>query len=353
METITFPAVLNYDRAYCVARKSDGSKCTNRVSHIDEEYCGVHRKQKKISRIDEVLVIRRRVKKQVEMPATACMSATPCMPATSASLLQACIWRAFVQRANRLRGKGAYHRDQCTNREDMFLFDDLTDIHPVDFYSVTDTAGFTYGFHIDTMYQYISKTIGITSPTATSSFRTDLFINPYTKVVFGRKVYNDFKRLYAYYRLLTKERAIVKDPPVVMTPQQKVYHTVCRVFQKMDELNNYTNTDWFMELNRTKLIKFVLELRELFEYRMDLPFARRLQIVSTGRILTLPFTRYNAMNDSDLRLYILGECEKLVSEGHTKDDRYLGSLVILTALTELVPKCAEAYPWLLQATFER
>ena len=151
--------------------------------------------------------------------------------------------------------------------------------------------------------------------------------------------------------MLVKGQPLIGAPPVIVSLEQHVSHTLTRVFQKMDELNNYTNTEWFKQLNRTRLIKFIYGVRELFEYRMDLPFTRRLQVVSTGRVFALPVSRYTAMNDNELRLCILNECEKLVSEGHTRDDRYLGSLVILTALTELVPTCAEAYPWLLQATF--
>ena len=31
------------------------------------------------------------------------------------------------------------------------------------------------------------------------------------------------------------------------------------IFQKMDELGNYTNLDWFLELNKLQLIKFIKE----------------------------------------------------------------------------------------------
>lgn len=358
METIVFSSEPISDHYTCVARKADGRKCVNRVFVIGEEYCGVHRKQKKINRIDQPFTIRRRVKKVVEASEPSKPSETTSYAEYSkdtknrcAETLQASIWRTVVQKANRMRGIGFYNRNACNNREDMFLFDSIEDIHPVDFYSVTDASGFTYGFHIETMYQYISKTIGITSPTATSGFKPELFLNPYTKTPFGRKVYNDFKRLYRLYRMLVKDITLLMDAPSMLSPEQHMSHTLTRVFQKMDELNNYTNTEWFLQMNRTKLVKFIYGIRELFEYRMDLPFTRRLQVVSTGRVFSLPVSRYTAMNDTDLRLCILAECEKLVSEGHTKDDRYLGSLVILTALTELVPKCAEAYPWLLQATF--
>jgi len=366
------------DPHICVARKADGRRCVNSVFVVGEEYCGVHRKQKKINRIDQPFTIRRRVKKVAEVAKASGDKASGDKASgdkasgdkasealqdkadneyskdiknSCAEILQASIWRTVVQKANRMRGLGFYNRNACNNRQDMFLFDSIEDIHPVDFYSVTDASGFTYGFHIETMYQYISKTIGITSPTVTSGFKPELFLNPYTKTPFGRKVFNEFKNLYCLYRILTKDRSFLQDAPSILSPEQHMSHTLTRVFQKMDELNNYTNTEWFLQMNRAKLIKFIYGVRELFEYRMDLPFARRLQVVSTGRVFALPVSRYTAMNDTDLRLCILAECEKLVSEGRTKDDRYLGSLVILTALTELVPKCAEAYPWLLQATF--
>ena len=42
------------------------------------------------------------------------------------------------------------------------------------------------------------------------------------------------------------------------------------LFQYMDELGNYTDSKWFISLNRIQLIKFIRELVDIWEYRAQL-----------------------------------------------------------------------------------
>ena len=61
---------------------------------------------------------------------------------------------------------------------------------------------------------------------------------------------------------------------------------------------------------------------------------------------------YKHLTFQNLRTTMIEEFSRLITEGETRDDQYLGSLIILTALTELVPSCAQAYPWLVQGSFD-
>ena len=65
------------------------------------------------------------------------------------------------------------------------------------------------------------------------------------------------------------------------------------IFQKIDELGNYTNSDWFLSLNRNSLIKYIKELVDIWYYRAALsPQVRQKISPPNGN----PFTGFNINN---------------------------------------------------------
>jgi hypothetical protein len=84
---------------------------------------------------------------------------------------------------------------------------------------------------------------------------------------------------------------------------------------------------------------------------MELTDKNRLSITETGFIFNKGPEYYKRIKFHDLRIEILDELEKLVFQGKTRDDQYLGSLVILSGLVDISNKCAIAYPWLVQSSF--
>jgi hypothetical protein len=119
----------------------------------------------------------------------------------------------------------------------------------------------------------------------------------------------------------------------------------------MDELNNYTDINWFMNLTNLELIRLVYLIKDLFDYRMELSVLKKSKIVRMGTVFYKDSHHYKHVSFSHLRNEIIDELNRLVSEGETRDDRYLGSLIILSGLVELDENCATAYPWLVQGTF--
>ena len=155
--------------------------------------------------------------------------------------------------------------------------------------------------------------------------------------------------LYAYSKSQVGFKNIENELP--NTPDFIIKSKVLKVFQKMDELNNYTDIDWFLKLTHMELLKFIHLLRDLWIYRMELTDKNRLSITETGFIFNKGPEYYKRIKFHDLRIEILDELEKLVFQGKTRDDQYLGSLVILSGLVDISNKCAIAYPWLVQSSF--
>jgi hypothetical protein len=251
----------------------------------------------------------------------------------SVEILQAFIRRYLTMSYNKLRGPALFNRKLCNNNTDIYTFDDINTIHPINFYSFLDNDRFIYGFDIASIYKYITI--------------SNKLNNPYNNNSISNEEINTIYKLYNYSKKDINYKEIENILPT--NTEFILKSKVVDVFQKMDQLNNYTDIKWFYSLSFNNLFKFIESIKDLYNYRMDLTNTKKKSILKDGRIFNkLSYSKLSFMN---LRLEVITEIDRLVSEGYTKDDKYLGSLIILTALTELVPSCASSYSWLVQSTF--
>lgn len=332
--------VINY--LHCMARKSDNNQCTHRKKHGD--YCGLHMNKINIIRIDEQLPDK---KKRNYQKKTKIILSTNVIPVSlelykrniQVVIKIQSIFRGWLVRyANKLRGPAYMNRSLCNNTEDIYLFEELNEIHPDDFMTIKDNDGFIYGFHIESIYKYIE-----------SNKNKEKINNPYNKNNFDNNVIERIEKLYHLCKIIGIRNTINNTLPT--DSKFVLRNRVISVFQKMDELNNYTDIEWFMTLTNLELVRLTFLVKDLFDYRMDLTSLKKKKIIKSGIVFLRDSHYYKHLSFDKLRLEIIDEFDKLVSEGETRDDRYLGSLVILSGLVELVPNCAIAYPWLIQGTF--
>ena len=318
----------------CLARKANGAQCGYAKKVGD--FCGTHAKQTNPLRIDMPLPEKKRrvTKKKINNDPILELGRRYQAPITK---FQAVFRGWYLRKINTLRGQGYKYPSKCNNEEDVYTFEPIREIHPNDFFSITDPDGFIYGFHIETIYKYITIKKG------------EPITNPYNKNLITNETINNIEKVYRYCK-----RAGIKNEIQNCLPQDSAFllrNRVLQVFQKMDDLNNYTDINWFYTLDHRQTLKLVFNIKDLFEYRMELQNAKKYKIVRGGLIFIKSSTYYKNLPFEKLRYEIIQEFDRLVSEGETRDDRYLGSLIILSAFVELVPSCALAYPWLVQGTF--
>jgi hypothetical protein len=105
-------------------------------------------------------------------------------------------------------------------------------------------------------------------------------------------------------------------------------------------------------LNRAKLVKFIRELCDIWEYRAQLPLETKKLICPP---YGTPFRNINLIgitnedNVSAIRKAILESLEKMVNSGVDKDSRSLGAYYVLASLTLVNEDAAYALPWLFQS----
>lgn len=336
----------NINYFHCMARKADNSQCTHNKKIGD--YCKVHYDKQSIIRIDEPIVVK---KKRQYTKRNICKNIILDISHNHNDInniylrhvdkinkIQK-IYREYrIRKYNALRGPALWNRQLCNNREDIYTTEDINTISPINFFSILDHDNFIYGFHIETIYNYIQA----------NSDKLEIN-NPYTNRPISNKTIEDIKRLFYFSKNQTGFTDIMGKLPNSI--EFKIRTRVLNIFQQMDSLNNYTDIDWFLKLSRSECLKLIHLIRDLWVYRMDLTSNTKMSIVKSGNIFNKNADVYKNLKMNDLQNEILDEFERLVFEGKTRDDQYLGSLIILSGLVDISSKCATAYPWLLQSSY--
>ena len=68
----------------------------------------------------------------------------------------------------------------------------------------------------------------------------------------------------------------IKNDDDKISPQKKLEMRILALFQKIDELGNYTNFTWFTALSRSQMVKYIRELADIWSYRAEItPIIKR------------------------------------------------------------------------------
>lgn len=260
----------------------------------------------------------------------------------SAIKIQKCFKR-FLQRTHEYKHGPAFKdRSLCTNSIDFLTMDELTNISDEQFFSFKDEDGFIYGFDILSFHNLIFKTKGQVK-------------NPFNTKPLSPDVINIFKSLIRSSKLLKiNVTTELVDVTQEVSDKKSVELRSLALFQLIDSLGNYTNPQWFMELNRLQLIKFINELYDIWCYRATLsPEIKQAICYPSGNpFLRLPRHLLHSMEHiDDVRKLILDVIEKIVNTGVDKDSKCLGAYYVLGALTLVSQEAATAMPWLYDAAY--
>uniref|UniRef100_A0A6C0JDH1 Uncharacterized protein n=1 Tax=viral metagenome TaxID=1070528 RepID=A0A6C0JDH1_9ZZZZ len=235
--------------------------------------------------------------------------------------------RSTIQR----RGISCYLRHLVNNEHDFLTFENINDIPNKNYFSYKDSNDFTWGFDIITFKELLKNNQG--NPYNTQEIDLE------TKARFLKLLY-----LIQNTRKVEMEKAVITDPFQLM--QQKCI----KVFQKMDDLEQYTQCEWFTELNLPELKELYKQILDIWDYRVQLSESDKLKYVTNGKLFTEGVSMINKYTDKNkLANLLLDNFDRLVSEGKTKQDKTTGALWILSSLTLVSLPARDALPWLFQS----
>ena len=250
--------------------------------------------------------------------------------------------RGFLQRKyNKLQGPGFKNKNVCTNTTDFFTMDNLTELPNRQFFSFKDADGFIYGFNLLSIYNLIYKTDGQIK-------------NPYNRLPISSDIIEMVISLLRLSRMLKIQVCVeINDINEEISIKKSIELRALTLFQNIDALGNYSNAQWFLNLNRSQLIKMIRELIDIWAYRAPLSIETKRSICPP---LGNPFGRFLNFNQlqtienlDDVRKYNLEILEKFVNSGIDRDNKCLGTYYVLGALTLVSEDAATSLPWLYQA----
>lgn len=243
------------------------------------------------------------------------------------------VYRLFLVKVyNNYHGPAFKNRKLCVNETDFLTLEDISDIPYAQFFSYKDSDGMIYGFNISSLYEYL--------------FKKDNKLNPYTRGEIPKNTISDIRRLIKLSKIMNINMEIkIKDD--IICPKKTFELKVVDIFNKIDELGNYSNYLWFYRLDKNCLIRYIRELYDIWTYRLQLSNTVKRNVCPRGD----PFRNINLYNILNHDVFILKKIissvmEEFVTSGTSAESKSLGAIYVLTALTLVSAEAATAMPWL-------
>lgn len=229
-----------------------------------------------------------------------------------------------------IRNMNLIRRIKCKNEDDFYTGEDKFETSLKSVYIIRDTSGLYYWFDVET-FGNLCKTGG-------SEIK-----NPYSRNEIDKYYIERFNKKYNIMLFTTDDGD--------MNEEQKFRNRMLMIFQQFDMLDNYTDFNWFANLDIIMLKKMYAICEDIWNYRAQLTIESKKNIVYGGLAFTHhPSTINNWFDKKAIQNVMLYNFEKLITQGSTEDDKKLGAMLILTALVEVSPDAAFAMPQYIQVS---
>jgi hypothetical protein len=251
------------------------------------------------------------------------------------------IFRGFLVRKYKiLHGPACMNRKLCTNNSDFITMDPVEEINFHQFVSYEDVDGFIYGFNIISLHNLYFKS-------------NKEIKNPYNRTKLPDSLFKTIKSILRLSRILKIHINLhFEDDTQNISGEKAIELRALSLFQNIDSLGNYSNSNWFLSLNRNQIIKLVRELIDIWNYRAQLSQEVKRNICPPNgdpfRNLSMPYIHIEG-EMSNVKKVVLEVLEKLVNSGIDNDSKSLGAYYVLGALTLVNQEAASSLPWLFQS----
>lgn len=112
------------------------------------------------------------------------------------------------------------------------------------------------------------------------------------------------------------------------------------VFQYFSKISIFINYEWFIQLQKDKLLKFNYEIKDF--WMQNVSDSQKL-IVSTNPILSMCNEELESKSIEEIQRYLLEQIRKML-KCEKEEIKYMINYIILGALGIVIPKIKEIYP---------
>jgi hypothetical protein len=253
------------------------------------------------------------------------------------------------------------------NDTDFYTFDKLSKIRPMELFTYRDNDDKIYGFHIASIFHLIiSSYPNITNPYNRSVIPSCVIKNVYEKLVYGSLLgfrvsvkLDDDDNVYNDDEAATVASADASSAAggggggLTREKQEELF--IVDLFQHINTLGNYSDSEWFIALQRTELIRFIRNIHDIWYYRANLTQEMKERICPPNGN---PFVLHNAhvnlnvltlLTDPEIRTICVSIIDRMVRRGISREDQCLGAFYVLATLTIVNQDARNAMPWLYEA----
>lgn len=312
------------------SRKNPWEQCANPA--IVGEYCGIHSKKPfpyvaGVTTLRKVRKLNRLSQKKVELDALARIGR----------------WVALCRKHRDLKrgGPAFYVRDQMVNDTDFFSTESLQETPPYYFVSYAESKQL-YGFDLRSLYTILHRA-------RTSG---DPALNPYTRSPIPTPFARHVTALAA--DLKKKDIAVSWAPLDPPTPEQHSRMRIVDLFGVLNELQYYSSPDWYFAMEPADHRRFYAELHAIWSIRAGLTAAQKALIVPSyiTRLFRIPPHATGDLTIEGLHKLTAATIRTFIMSATDKQDRVLGAMYVVSALTLVNAEARTAYPWLYDSVYE-
>lgn len=233
----------------------------------------------------------------------------------------------------------------CKNDSDFYTLENIEDIPLKQYICYVDENDCYWGFNIISLYNYFKHQYAISRSKSNIN-------NPYTNLPFGDTFMNNFK----HHIFVSEKYGFNIDLKISNgneadgitgdhTTQGMLYDNIGII-----EQHGYLlRSEWISAISRERLIKFLYELNDIWEYRSQIDRATRRQVCypSGNPFGTVQHINVlNGENYDDVFKATLCVIKNFITKGVTYSDCETGILYVLSALSLVSQDFANAYPWI-------
>lgn len=253
--------------------------------------------------------------------------------------IQKNIRKYFVKCLIYYKGPGLLDRKKCNNSQDFYSFEDLNIINYEDFFSYKDVDGFIYGF---------------TNYSINELLKNENATNPYNRQKVPKKIKKHLKKIKKLSKITNIKYDCTNNDDendVIQTLKEINKAKLIELFQIIDSFGHITNLEWFLGLDRIKLVQFMRELKDIFIYRANLSRNTQREIIPLGDPFpTIPLQElYVNYGLESLRKKVLEIIEAFITTGINEPSRQVGVYYVLSTFTICSQSAAQSLPWLHEA----
>ena len=286
------------------------------------------------------------------------------------------VFRGYMLRMSmNLRGEGFKDKTKCVNENDFYSLDPLKEI-PLEYFCSFTCGKFTYGCSIISLLHLMKTATVIKNPYNRDYIPLEVVQNIFKlykliEIIYGlpddapkvnsKSVIVMYKNMNENHRLrvnvlpnLTNDIFLERQLKLRTMRAKPFITRVRELFMEIDHLGNYTQSEWFFNLEHRDYIRLFRTLHDIWTYRGHLSREMKQMIC----IIDDPFHEFHRE-----RIYLIDASIEFVREMCLKifecmvyggiDDEYrkIGTLHALTALTIVSNGARNALPWLYESLY--